>query len=259
MNYGMIYQDLIESRKNMNRSKLDGIYYENHHILPRSMGGTDEQFNMVLLTAKEHWLAHLLLAKISTGQNRYKAQQAVVNMGRVIPDGKRKTSIMYSSARKCIADHISQKHRGTLIVKDLETGIRIGRVPKDHPKVLSGQWVFFHTGMTRSEDFKNRVSNSVSGSMNGNCTGMSNESIIERCVEVFEKYKFWSMNITREYCEVVYGEKVPKSFAGRYREPIRVKNIEKILVERCGATEKQFGVYTKHHTKRILEEIRSGN
>ena len=39
-------------------------YCEEHHIVPRSLGGYDTKENLVLLTAREHFVAHLLLAKI---------------------------------------------------------------------------------------------------------------------------------------------------------------------------------------------------
>jgi hypothetical protein len=39
---------------------LDG-YKERHHIIPRSLGGLDESANLVDLTAKEHYIVHLLL------------------------------------------------------------------------------------------------------------------------------------------------------------------------------------------------------
>jgi hypothetical protein len=45
----------------MDRFKGDGNYYESHHIVPRWMGGTDSDDNLVLLTAREHYLAHYLL------------------------------------------------------------------------------------------------------------------------------------------------------------------------------------------------------
>lgn len=35
-----------------------------HHILPRSLGGLDTEENLVLLTFREHFLAHYLLYKI---------------------------------------------------------------------------------------------------------------------------------------------------------------------------------------------------
>ena len=35
-----------------------------HHIVPRAEGGSDDESNLVMLTAREHYIAHLLLAKI---------------------------------------------------------------------------------------------------------------------------------------------------------------------------------------------------
>ena len=69
MNYKKIYDDLILKAKSQHRKKLkrtnpNFIYYERHHITPKSMGGTNEASNLVLLTAKEHFVAHKLLVEI---------------------------------------------------------------------------------------------------------------------------------------------------------------------------------------------------
>jgi hypothetical protein len=62
MDYKKIYDSLIERGKNrLNTGKL---YYESHHIIPRCMNGTDEQYNLVYLTPEEHYIAHQLLIKI---------------------------------------------------------------------------------------------------------------------------------------------------------------------------------------------------
>jgi hypothetical protein len=42
-----------------------GGYMERHHVIPRCMGGSDEETNLVLLTPEEHLIAHLLLVKIN--------------------------------------------------------------------------------------------------------------------------------------------------------------------------------------------------
>jgi hypothetical protein len=60
MNYSKIYNALVAYRK---QSPADG-YTENHHIVMRSMGGSDTKDNLVRLTGREHWIAHLLLYKI---------------------------------------------------------------------------------------------------------------------------------------------------------------------------------------------------
>ena len=46
------------------RHKTVEGYTEKHHIVPRCMGGTDDEYNIVRLPAKAHYLAHLLLTKM---------------------------------------------------------------------------------------------------------------------------------------------------------------------------------------------------
>jgi hypothetical protein len=60
MNYEKHYYLLIERAKTRT---VEG-YTENHHILPKCVGGTDDKTNLVLLTPEEHFLAHQLLVKI---------------------------------------------------------------------------------------------------------------------------------------------------------------------------------------------------
>lgn len=60
MNYQKIYNSLIERAKN--RSIIG--YCEKHHIVPRCLGGSDLDENLVKLTPEEHYLAHQLLVKI---------------------------------------------------------------------------------------------------------------------------------------------------------------------------------------------------
>ena len=64
MDYKRIYDNVIVNAKNCNRRKCKGVYYENHHILPKCMGGTNNVENLVLLTAKEHFVCHMLLCEI---------------------------------------------------------------------------------------------------------------------------------------------------------------------------------------------------
>lgn len=60
MNYKNIYHTIIE-----NRIKNPYLgYTENHHILPRSLGGSNCKSNLVRLNAREHFICHLLLTKM---------------------------------------------------------------------------------------------------------------------------------------------------------------------------------------------------
>lgn len=60
MNYQKHYTALIE------RARIRNIagYTENHHVIPKCLGGNDCESNFALLTAEEHYTAHLLLVKI---------------------------------------------------------------------------------------------------------------------------------------------------------------------------------------------------
>lgn len=60
MNYKLIYDNLINKRIQF---PVEG-YSEKHHILPRCLGGGNEKSNIIILTAREHLMAHLLLLKI---------------------------------------------------------------------------------------------------------------------------------------------------------------------------------------------------
>lgn len=62
MNYSKIYNNLVSNKTK--RKKDKNTYYESHHIIPRCLGGGDEVSNLVLLTAREHFIAHRLLSKI---------------------------------------------------------------------------------------------------------------------------------------------------------------------------------------------------
>jgi hypothetical protein len=48
-------------------------YVERHHIVPRSMGGSNAKSNLVPLTAKEHRLCHLLLTKMTIDPSHHRS------------------------------------------------------------------------------------------------------------------------------------------------------------------------------------------
>lgn len=110
MNSQKIYAAIIE------RALRRGIdihgYYERHHILPRSMGGSDEKGNIAILTAREHYICHWLLYKIY--RNRQMASAWFFM--RCSSNGMRYVSRTFEYARKYHSLHItgvrlSDQHR----------------------------------------------------------------------------------------------------------------------------------------------------
>lgn len=61
MNYIKIHNQIIANRRANPLS--EDTYGENHHIIPSSLGGSDDASNIVRLTSKEHYVIHHLLWK----------------------------------------------------------------------------------------------------------------------------------------------------------------------------------------------------
>lgn len=62
--YTKWYWNIIRSAQLLQRKKYNGEYFESHHIIPKSLGGSNAKINLVLLTAREHYVCHLLLPKM---------------------------------------------------------------------------------------------------------------------------------------------------------------------------------------------------
>lgn len=105
--YTKWYQSLINGALSR-KSKVTG---EEHHIIPRSLGGADTSENLVLLTAREHFIAHLLLAKAVIGvESQYKMLKAVKYMMLIGNErfGLSKNSKKYESTKKAIHAQFSE-------------------------------------------------------------------------------------------------------------------------------------------------------
>jgi len=110
--YKKWYEQIVQRAKDR---VLNG-YYERHHILPRSLGGLDISENIVCLTAREHFICHWLLIKLTSGQDRYKMINALRMMRAKNPNQQRYetniTSRVYESLKEEYATLQSKIRRG---------------------------------------------------------------------------------------------------------------------------------------------------
>ena len=62
------------------KQRITEGYTELHHIVPQSMGGSNDKENLVELTAREHFICHWLLIKMTEGKDRSKMLYALNGM-----------------------------------------------------------------------------------------------------------------------------------------------------------------------------------
>jgi hypothetical protein len=79
---------------------IDG-YYELHHIIPKSSGGSNDKSNLVALTARQHYIAHWMLWK-AYGENMTRAFFMMSSVGRY----ERVSSKTYDKARKDYSEQV---------------------------------------------------------------------------------------------------------------------------------------------------------
>ena len=77
--YKIWHDNIIAKGKN----RVLDCYKEKHHILPRCLGGKDNKENIVELTAKEHFMVHMLLCKFTVSKSKYKCLVAFEGMCRL--------------------------------------------------------------------------------------------------------------------------------------------------------------------------------
>lgn len=63
----MTYNEFIEKCKQKNPPKPN--HY--HHIIPKSVGGNDDESNRIYLSFSDHWLAHYILARENPDNKEY--------------------------------------------------------------------------------------------------------------------------------------------------------------------------------------------
>jgi hypothetical protein len=105
MNYKKHYQNLIQ--KHGLRNKPTNGYYEQHHILPKSLGGDDNPENLVYLTVRCHFIAHWLLWRINRCAKMAYAFNMMCNTFSINHKGRSKNSIAYTEAKKAYSIALS--------------------------------------------------------------------------------------------------------------------------------------------------------
>ena len=189
--YRKTYCRIVDKAKSSGRKRTDDVYYENHHIVPKSMGGTNGKGNKVLLTAKEHFVCHWLLTKFTDGDDRQKMNAAFSRM--TTPKGKRPiwSGLEYAAAKRANSSALSFFNTGRPVPNAQREKIASSLRGKPHTEerkaALRAAWVRrkaegriiseegkariseFHKNRVRSAESSKKISESLKG--NTNCLG----------------------------------------------------------------------------------------
>lgn len=164
MDYKFVYNCIISKAKN--RTELSE-YYEKHHILPKSLGGSNDETNLVKLTAREHFICHWLLVKMyEKGSVERKKMLFAFWRMKSNPDdnGKRYiNSRAYETFRMEFAQAVGDLTRSSQLgvlnsqygkkwFTNYETGESRSFFEKPNEKWIEGRWLF--NGQTSELKFK---------------------------------------------------------------------------------------------------------
>lgn len=310
MNYENVYNRLIEMcratsprqrlmNRNMNDIRnINDLYTEIHHIQPRSLGGSDNEDNLIEVLPEEHLFLHQLRYKIFDNREDMLAVRFMlngfVNKEQLNESVKRPLTskilkgyawMRHNSAhfrkvhgwqtedgRKSISSH----RKGTMPVVCSVTGDIIGSVDVNHPKVLSGEWVHHSKGhitvidnlsgnnvkITTDEYYLNKHLYSYrqkqDGSNNGNYSGITDDEIIDYAIK-----KALEHDRIIGYGPLVNmarsdGLNFPKSLSNMRFNGEGIKNYIKIIEERTNMKYNKF-YRSVENKKKISETLRSRN
>ena len=168
-------------------------YKERHHIIPQSMGGNNKKENLVYLTAREHFICHWLLIKMTSGSDKAKMLYAL-NMMRVKNDLQERystkiTSRVYENYRKELSELISKTNKGRTpwnkggveITDEHRKNLRsaaLNRPPKRQSSI--DKWRESRSGYKDSEETRLKKSLALKGKPKG---PMSEEQKLKRSVK----------------------------------------------------------------------------
>ena len=103
--------------------KLKAKYTEMHHIMPKSLGGSDAEQNLIKLSAREHYIAHWILAKCFTKKtHKRKMQYAFWAMVTTHKQQRKLTARQFDRARLIVAKaNSSRDYNAEAIEKGITT------------------------------------------------------------------------------------------------------------------------------------------
>ena len=129
--YKLWHDKIIAKAKNRT---LEG-YKEFHHIIPKSCGGSNDKDNLIALTAKEHYIIHLLLIKFIEKKFYFKMVKAFHAMSsmktKYVKRNFKVNSRLFEKYRKEYSEYLKLNPR--IMTKEIRKKISIAKKGKKMP------------------------------------------------------------------------------------------------------------------------------
>lgn len=165
--YTRWYNNIID------RAKLRNLttYTEKHHIIPVSLGGTNNNDNLVVLTAREHYICHMLLTKMTVGKAKKSMTYALwmmTNAAAEHQDRYKCSSTLYEMARKQFSKS-QQGHKNYLTKQTSAAKKQISKTMKARLAKLSHEEMrerllnSFHSPDSWTDERKQKISEALTG------------------------------------------------------------------------------------------------
>lgn len=256
--YYKIYNQLINKTKN--RDEIFGTYYEKHHILPKSLGGTNTKENIVKLTGREHYISHLLLWKsYPIGSiERKKMAYAANQMRRLV--GDKVNGKIYERLKLEHSENVKKDKKGNKYcfglghcIKNINTEkitrLKIGApIPKNCVKWMptKKRKLCYHDPITDKEYRFEKDRDAPKNLIKGRCESFRNKVKITSVGNSSNRGMIKIHNpITKETKHVLNKLKIPDGFVIGMSKESREK-----LSKSCkGRKASNTGMFRYHHIK----------
>jgi hypothetical protein len=173
--YTKLYYKITSNAK----QRITDGYTELHHIIPQSMGGSNDKENLVELTAREHFICHWLLIKMTEGEDRSKMLYALNGMKAENRYQQRYhtkiTARVYEKHRIEHAENHSKRMKGRIAWnkgvpqtdehREKNRQAALQRAPKSEK--TKEKWRQARLGYKHSEETKKKQSDNLKGKLKG--------------------------------------------------------------------------------------------
>jgi len=132
-----------------------------HHIIPKCLGGTNEKENLARLTAREHFICHLLLTKMVEGESKRKMVYACKRM---MTSSKHHERYFINSTRYAqLKLHLNLQLKGRTFTSETRQKMSLAKKGKPKPDDIATRLKIARKGKQNSQDHKDKCSASLKG------------------------------------------------------------------------------------------------